>query len=236
MDQRAHDVEEDLKNILQTRLALGDKIHTLERHVEATVESTKMAALDALDLARNRAAGFIESTTNHLNPTVQAGRRPWIMVGSAIAVGFFAGLLEHRRRAGVYRYYPPRAHAPDVMPESGRSREPEGVYPFYGREHARPTIAASLRWSADESDGDEMDSPRSRTALKDAWKPLQSLWDELAQEVAQERDRLQHTVFLAGRSFVHDIVRLAGQSLVDQLSRSIGPGVSSQGYRRAPYE
>jgi ElaB/YqjD/DUF883 family membrane-anchored ribosome-binding protein len=236
MDQRAHDVEEDLKNILQTRLALGDKIQTLERHVEATVESTKMAALDALDLARNRAANFIESTTNRLNPTVQAGRRPWIMVGSAIAVGFFAGLLEQRRRAGVYRYYPPQAHGADVMPESGRSREPKGVYPFYGREHARPTTATGLRWTADESDSEEVKPSPSQTSLKDAWKPLQSLWDELAQEVAQERDRLQHTAFLAGRSFIHDIVRLAGRSLVDQLSRSIGPGVSSQGYRRAPYE
>ena len=63
MDQRAHDVEEDVRNILQTRLALADKIQKLERHVEATVESTKMAALDALELAKNRAAGFIESAT-----------------------------------------------------------------------------------------------------------------------------------------------------------------------------
>lgn len=236
MDQRAHDVEEDLKSILQTRLALGDKIQTLERHVEATVESTKLAALDALDLARDRAASFIESTTHHLNPTVQAGRRPWIMVGTAIAVGFFAGLLEQRRRAGVYRYYPSKAHAADVMPESGGSREPEGVYPFYGRRRARPTTATSLRWSADESDADEVEGPRSHTALKDAWKPLQALWDELGQEVARERDRLQHTALVAGRSFIHDIVRLAGQSLVDQLSRSISPGVSSQGYRRATYE
>jgi hypothetical protein len=122
------------------------------------------------------------------------------------------------------------------MPDSGRSREPKGVYPFYGRVPARPATATGLRWSTDESDGDEGESPRSQTALQDAWKPLQSLWDELTREVAQERDRLQHAVLLAGRSFIHDIVRLAGQSLVDQLSRSIGPGVSSQGYRRTPYE
>ena len=49
MDQRTHDVEEDLKNILHTRLALSDKIDRLERHVEETVEATKTAALDALD-------------------------------------------------------------------------------------------------------------------------------------------------------------------------------------------
>ena len=81
MDQRAHDVEEDIKNILQTRLSLSDKIDTLERHVDATVESTKSAALDALDLARNKAAGFIESTTRH-----PARERERIMIASLAAL------------------------------------------------------------------------------------------------------------------------------------------------------
>jgi ElaB/YqjD/DUF883 family membrane-anchored ribosome-binding protein len=219
MDQRAHDVEEDLKNILQTRLALADKIQTLERHVEATVESTKMAALDTLDLARNRAAGFIESTTHHLNPTVQAGRRPWVMVGSAIAVGFFAGLLEQRRRAGVYRYYPPDAHGADVMPEDGRPHEPSGVYPFYGREDARPHESRP----ANESEG-----TKRETGFSEVWKPLWSLWNDVLEEVLQERDRVQRSVLHAGRSFIHDLVRMAGQSLIDQLNRPGASGISRQ--------
>ena len=229
MDQRAHDVEEDLKSILQTRLALADKIQTLERHVEATVESTKMAALDALDLAKNKAAGFIESTTNQLNPAVQGGRRPWIMVGSAIAIGLFAGLIEHRRRGGVYRYYPPDADAADVMPEDGRSNEPRGVYPFYGREEARPFRRRQ------GSAGTEAEHPPSQSALSEVWKPLLSIWDEFKEEAGQERDRLQHAVLLAGRSFIQDLVRIAGQSLLDQFSRSSGSGISRQEHRRSPY-
>ena len=229
MDQRAHDVEEDVKNILQTRLALADKIQKLERHVEATVESTKMAALEALDLAKNRAAGFIESTTTKMNPKMQAGRRPWIMVGSAIAVGFFAGMIEQRRRAGVYRYYPPAAHGADVMPEDGQSSEPRGVYPFYGRENAR--TSGSRRWSEEEPEGS-----RPQTALSEAWKPLQSLWSELTEEVARERDRLQNSVLHAGRSFIQDLVHIAGQSLIDQLNRPVGSRVSRQGRDRTSYE
>jgi len=230
MDQRAHDVEEDLKNILHTRLSLGDKINTLERHVEATVESTKLAALDALDLARNKAAGFIESTTHQLNPSVQAGRRPWIMVGSAIAVGFLAGLLEQRRRrAGVYRYYPPDAEGADVMPEDGRSQEEGGVYPFYGRE--KPRTSGARRWA----DGEPHEVRRSETALSEAWKPFRGLWDDLTREVAQERDRLQNAVLQAGHSFIQDVVRIAGQSLIDQLSRSGRSEESRQGQRRTGY-
>jgi ElaB/YqjD/DUF883 family membrane-anchored ribosome-binding protein len=230
MDQRAHDVEEDLKNILQTRMALADKIESLERHVEATVESTKVAALDALDLARNKAAGFIESTTNHLNPTVQGGRRPWMMVGSAIAVGFFAGLIEQRRRRpGIYRYYPPSAGAADVMPEDRRSREPRGVYPFYGREQARPF--RRRKYSGDA----EAEHQPSEGMLSEVSKPLLSLWDELKEEASQERDRLEKTVLLAGRSFIQDLVRIAGQSLLDQFSRSSGSGIPRQDQRRSLY-
>ena len=227
MDQRTHDVEEDVKNILQTRLALADKIQKLERHVEVTVESTKMAALEALDLARNRAAGFIESTTSRLNPTVQAGRRPWIMVGSAIAVGFFAGMIEQRRRSGVYRYYPPAAHGADVMPEDGTSHEPSGVYPFYG--HEEPRSHGRRRWLSAES-------PRPQGALAEVWKPLQSLWEELATGFNQERDRLRNTALYVGRSFIQDIVRIAGESLLDQLNRPVGSRVSRQGQSRTSYE
>jgi ElaB/YqjD/DUF883 family membrane-anchored ribosome-binding protein len=224
MDQRAHDVEEDVKDIYRTRLSLEDKIDTLERRVEATVESTKLAALDALDLARNRAAEFIESTTHQLNPSVQAGRRPWVMVGSAIALGLFAGLIEQRRRSGVYRYDPASADGADVMPEDDTSEEPSGVYPFYGREAPRPQV--SRRWRGDQSDGNP-----SETAMPELLQPLQSLWDELRAEVVQELDRVQNAVLHTGRAFIHDIVRIAGQSLLDQLTRS-GSRDSRQGQRR----
>ena len=227
MDQRAHDVEEDVKSILQTRLALADKIEALERQVEVTVESTKAAALDALDLARNRAAGFIERTTQHLNPSVQVGRRPWVMVGGAIALGFFAGLIEQRRRnSGVYRYYPSDADGADVMPEDGQSREPRGVYPFYGREEAQPR--------AGHREFVETRERRSEAETSDLWKPFRSLWDDLTAEVVQERDRLQDAALLAGRSFIQDVVRMAGQSLLDQLSRSGGPEAAGRSAQRRP--
>jgi hypothetical protein len=228
MDQRAHDVEEDLKDILRTRLALGDKIQSLERRVEETVYGTKAAALEALDLARNKAADFIESTTYQLNPSVQAVRRPWLMVGSAIAVGVFAGLMEQRRRTGVYRYYPARADAADVMPENGEADVPRGVYPFYGREQL-PSEARANRPRI------EADS-RSSTRMSDVMRPLRTAWDELIGELAHERHRLQETALYAGRCFIQDIVRIAGQSILDQLSQAGGSASQSDGHRRSRYE
>jgi hypothetical protein len=230
MDQRVHDVEEDLRNILQTRLALADKIQTLERRVGETVETTKTAALDALDMARNRAADFIESTTHRLNPSIQAGRRPWIMIGSAIALGFCAGLIEQRRRkSGVYRYYPSDAEGADVEPERGSPDLPSGVYPFYGREPARSNKGARRAPRIE-------DGSRARGTTSEILKPLRTFWDELADEWAQERNRLLNTALQTGRSFIQDVVRIAGQSLLDQLSRPGGTAEYRQGQRRTRYE
>jgi hypothetical protein len=219
MDQRAHDVEEDLKEILHTRQALGKKMDLLEQRVEETVQGTKMAALAALDFARHKAADFIESATESLNPNVQASRRPWAMMCGAIAVGLLAGLLEQRRRnSGVHRYYPPRAAGAEVMPSEDRSEEnvPSGVYPFYiaGQEE-HPTRRESGR------SGPQKRIERRIPAtgwVTDVWRLFFPLWGELGGELTQERSRLQQAALHAGRSFVRDVARIVGQSLLDQLS------------------
>lgn len=112
------------------------------------------------------------------------------------------------------------------MPEDGSSHEPKGVYPFYGRERARPYPGPV--WFDDSSEASQSRS--------EVWKPVRALWDDLTGEVAQERDRLQNAVLHAGRSFIHDIVRMAGQSLLDQLSRSDGSGGRRLEDRRGRYE
>jgi ElaB/YqjD/DUF883 family membrane-anchored ribosome-binding protein len=221
MDQRAHDVEEDLKNILHTRMVLADKIQLLEQRVADIVHGTKAAALGALDLARNKAVDFIESASHNLNPSLQAGRRPWIMVGSAVAVGFLAGLLEQRRRtSGVYPYYPPEAAGAPVMPSSerGQAEIPSGVYPFYSAQEGQPSRRRSIRFERPRRPME--DGRPSLGRIADVWSPLFALWGELADELTQERTRLQRAVLHAGRSFIHDVARIAGQSLLDQLDPS----------------
>ena len=220
MDKRTHDVEEDLKHILHTRVSLGHKIDLLEKWVEETVQGTKAVALAAVDFARSKAVDFIESAVHHMNPTVQAARRPWMMVGGAVAVGLIAGLIEQRRRrAGVYPYYPPQAEGADVMPSPGREQTdvPTGVYPFYTDQEQ--LLAPRSFGRSDRPRRRTQPSPRSRGGTSDAWRPLFSLWEELADELTRERLRLQGAVLLAGRSFVRDVARIAGQALLDQLNR-----------------
>ena len=101
------------------------------------------------------------------------------------------------------------------------SREPSGVYPFYGREHARAE-AGGRRLAG------RADYPESTAAGAAMWKPMREVWQELSTEFAQERDRLQQAALLAGRSILQDLVRIAGQSLIDQLSRPAGSGTSGR--------
>ena len=218
MDQRAHAVEADLKNILNTRLALAYKLQLLEKQVEDTVRGTKAATLATLDLAKSKTVEFIEAVTYNLNPPVLAGRRPWIMVGGAVAVGFVASLMEQRRRtSGVYPYYPPKAKGTKVMPSPGRGRAdvPSGVYPFYSAEEQHPARASGRsRGSSNRVE----DRRRSTERVSDVWRSWLSLWDELTGDLIQERMRLQRAVLHAGRSFIHDLTRIAGQTLLDQLN------------------
>ncbi|HEU4684930.1 MAG TPA: hypothetical protein VFS39_10555 [Nitrospira sp.] len=215
MDQRAHDVEEDLKNILRTRMALGDKIQSLEQRVEETVRTTKTATLDAIDRARDHAARWVESTAQCLDPSRQAARRPWVLLGTAVAVGLFVGLAGRRgtRRSGVYPYYPPEARGADVMPpraadSMGRPSPELETRPFTMREREPAHVPAA-------------DDGQARPSAA-----LSNLWQDLTAEWAQERARLEETALLVARSFIRDLTRLAGDFVVEQL------GASSRSARR----
>jgi ElaB/YqjD/DUF883 family membrane-anchored ribosome-binding protein len=216
MDQRTSDIEADLKNILQTRLALADKLQFLERRVEETVEETKQAVLDLIGHAKNTAAEFVESTTAQLNPAVQATKRPWMLVGGAIAVGLIAGWLEQRKRSsGRYAYAPPKAHPATVMPSEAESGGPrEGVYPFYTTGESQTPPFKPSRYARGEH-------PRKDTALK-AVGEIKSLLGEFTDEFAKERERLKVAAIETGRTFLQELAHIAVQSLIDSLSRKPG--------------
>lgn len=217
MDQRASHVEEDLKDILRTRMALADKLELLEQRVEEKVQGTKMAAMDVITHARNTAMELVETTTQQFNPTVQAGRRPWLLVGGAVAIGFLAGWMDQRRRrSGVYPYYPRAAHAADVMPaEDVREQEP-GVYPFYPAQEERVYPTQEER-SSRPGNGR---APRARAAFfggSDSLERVSSVWEELTGQLTRERERVLAAALETGRTFVQDLAHIVTQSLLDAV-------------------
>jgi hypothetical protein len=186
-------VEEDLKGLLHTRQSLSDKLQRLERRVEEDVVDTKNAAYDIIDHVKNTAMGLLAG---------QGSRRSWIMVGVPMTIGLLVGWMKRRRRSSrVYPYYPPRAHGAEIMPDEP-VRHREGVYPFYKEDPQRATepIGSSQ----------EFRQKQGRRLLQSA----SSLLRDITEEFGKEGERLQKAALMTGRSFTHDLAKIAMRSLI----------------------
>lgn len=114
MDQRRSDVGQDVRNILETRNAISQKIEMLEHRLQETVEGTKTTVEEMVDRVKDAADDFVDRTKQTFDPTYQVYQHPLAMVGGAILVGYILGTLEsritsNRGASGVYPYYPPNA-------------------------------------------------------------------------------------------------------------------------------
>jgi ElaB/YqjD/DUF883 family membrane-anchored ribosome-binding protein len=104
MAQRTHSIQQDLKDIDQTRASMERKFEQLEQRIQGGVESARSTAFDFVDHVRNtvddvveRAEEFVERTKQTLDPAYQVQRHPWAMIGVAIVAGYILGSLETRR-------------------------------------------------------------------------------------------------------------------------------------------
>jgi hypothetical protein len=132
MDKGMDHIAQDVKDIVQTRTAIADKLDKLEHRFTSTVEEAKMMAEDFADRAQAVVEDTVESVKEVTDPSRLASNYPWLMVSGAIVTGFAVGRLFAQGETRVIPYYPPGSHAANVMPES--ASEPttkEGVYPFY---------------------------------------------------------------------------------------------------------
>ena len=209
MDQREHDVEEDLKHILRTRLALTEKIQSLEQRVKDTVWGTKEIAMEAVDDAKNQTLRWVTSATDRLSSFEMLGRRPPIIAGGVVAMGLLAIWMSQRKqhgRSGVYPYYPPQVEGVEVMPEGEGSRQRNGKLRFNGNPPSN------------------LDRENNRQASHEdnsTWLPrqLSEFLHGMSGELIRERAHLQKAALHIGRSFVRDMVHIAGQSLVSFIDQ-----------------
>jgi hypothetical protein len=245
MDQREHDVEEDLKNILRTRLALSEKIQSLEQRVENTVQGTKETAMDTMEAAKHIALQWVTSTTGRLTSIDMLGRRPPIIVGGIMAMGLFAIWMTQRKqhgRSGVYPYYPPRAAGADVLIQEERS----GVYPSHtpraeGIEALSQEDASRQRSPESYSTYSPQSNSIGKTKRSETGETRSSSFPQqvseflhgLKGEIAHEQTRLQQAALHIGRSFVRDMVHIAGQSLVSLMDQ-LSTGIRGQGRQNQP--
>ena len=205
MDQRANIVEQDIKDILETRLEISRKIQLIDEKARYELENMKTALSGLAETGKD----FLDQSTRVLDPVRQMNARPWVVLGGVMLVGSAISLLEKKfRRAKVYPYYPPQAHGAPVMPSEGEKEGQEtepGVYPYFPEGH----------------EGLKEATRKSRPSFSS------DLWSDVKGTVQTEMGRSRDAIGYALREFTRDMAK----EIVPMLLKSLLPAQSHRSRR-----
>lgn len=204
MDQRAS-VEQDIKDILETRQEISRKIQLIDEKARSELENMKTSLSDLAGAVAETGKEFFDQSARVLNQTRQMNARPWTALAGVVLFGILIGALDKRfRHAKVYPYYPPKAHGVPVMPADGERKDREtesGVYPYFPEGHQK--------------------SDRGRSSL------LSDLWSDVKGTVRSEIHRSKDAVGYVLLELARDMAK----AVVPAILRSMAPPLS-RGSRR----
>jgi ElaB/YqjD/DUF883 family membrane-anchored ribosome-binding protein len=141
----------------QTRTALTEKLETLEQQVLGTAQSATAAVQETVATVKDAVQGTVHSVKDSIDDTVgtvketfdleqQVQRHPWVMLGSAVGVGFLSGRLLQSLAP------PPLRAVQGLAPAAQRiAAPPESKRP--AAETARPTLLARFEPEIDKLRG-----------------------------------------------------------------------------------
>jgi hypothetical protein len=198
MDEGADRIAQDMKEIVQTRVAIAEKLGAIEQHVGATMQHARTTMTQVANKTTSSVQETMKATKEAFDPCIHAARHPWIFMGGALALGYGVGTLYRRGwriTSGVVPYYPRSAKSAPIMPKSGspssEQRQEAGVYPFYPP-------------SGEADDAREKQSSTHRL----------SILGELEEVLHDELGAVRGSFVRFGRSLIHQIVRQAVPALV----------------------
>jgi hypothetical protein len=119
MDQRTSAIDQDLKHIVQTRIAIAEKLRLLEQRITHQAEDVTMTCSQMVNRTTTNLHQLMDKTKSAMTPSPQVAEHPWLLLGGALCAGYAIGLIERgtrHARNGVYPYYPPGARGSRVMP------------------------------------------------------------------------------------------------------------------------
>ena len=109
-----------------TRQSLTDKVSALEEQVVGTIQSATTAVNETVENVKTAVSDTVNTVTDtvkqSLDVTAQVRENPIVAVGSALAVGFVAGLMLFRSRTSAAASSPSAPAAPAYQP--ARAAEP----------------------------------------------------------------------------------------------------------------
>jgi hypothetical protein len=205
MDKAAESISQDIKAIVQTRVAIAEKLEAIEQHVGTTLQHARTKMTQLTDKATLSVQETMLATKEAFDPRVHAARRPWAFMGGALILGYAVGALYRRGwriRTGAVPYAPPDTKSAEVMPPSGSpsssERRKSGAYPFY------PDL---------EADNEQRKQRANRLTM----------WAELEQVLQEELGVARNDLIRFSRSVLHEMVRRAVPALVQIIGGNRDP-------------
>ena len=110
MDKGADRIAQDIKDIVQTRIAIAEKLGAIEQHVGSTMQHARTTMTQVADKTTSSVHETLKATKEAFDPRVHVARHPWVFVGGTMVLGYAVGALYRRgwRIDGVAPYYPRR--------------------------------------------------------------------------------------------------------------------------------
>lgn len=202
MDEGADRITQDLKDIVQTRMAIAEKLGAIEQHVGTTMQHARTMMTQVADKTTSSVSETMQATKEAFDLRIQAERHPWMFAGGAVILGYGVRALYHRGwriTGGVVPYYPLDAKSAPVMPKSGSfsspssERQESGVYPFYPPDDVRT----------------EQSHEKRVTML-----------GELEEAFHEELGEARSKVMRFGRGLIHEVARQAVPALLQIIAGS----------------
>jgi hypothetical protein len=199
MDKDADRIAQDIKDIVQTRIAIAEKLGAIEQHVGSTMQHARTMMTQVADKTTSSVHETLKATKEAFDPRVHVTRHPWVFVGGTLVLGYAVGALYRRgwRIDGVAPHYPRGAKGAAVMPTSGSpssEQQESGVYPFYPPR---------------EGDNESGEQDRSDQA---------TLWTDLEQAVQDELKVVRSGFIRFGRGLLHEMARQALPALAQIIA------------------
>jgi len=150
-----HDTSEEMiqQQMEETRASLTEKLETLEQKVVGTVENATSAVTETVDAIKDTVHETVATVQEGVKDSVdtvkdlfdvpaQVERRPWLMVGGSVAVGYCLGTLLWKDSQSRYGAAP--ASRPSWLPEvgNGAGTQPRKESPPANAAPSQPSIWA----------------------------------------------------------------------------------------------
>ena len=196
MNNGADRIAQDIKDIVQTRMAIAEKLGAIEQHVGTTMQHARTTMTQVANKTASSVHETLQATKEACDPRVHIARHPWVFVGGTLVLGYTVGALYRGgwRVNGVVPYFPRGAKGAAVMPMTASpssERQESGVYPFY------PPREADSGASREQAQADRL-----------------TVWAELEQAFQDELGVVRSNVIRFGRGLLREMVRQAIPALV----------------------